>query len=116
MRSFRKPARILGVSSAVICLLLWAYLAYSQVSNPLYDEDTLRTAAAMGLLALVGVPATLFDRPFFMIVIFLFAFFPTGFYLLGVPSIFRLIGLLDLLYLLAAVVLLYYRYLARYKA
>ncbi len=116
MRSLRKPARILGVSSAAGCLLLWAYLAYTQISSPVYAEDTLRTAAAMGLLALVAIPATLFDRPFLMIVIFLFSFFPAGLYLLGVPSLYRLIGVLNLVYLLTAIVLLYYRYQAHYKA
>jgi hypothetical protein len=116
MPSLQKPARILGVSSALGCLILWGYLVYSQIFNPIYGaDDTVRTAAVMGVLALGGIVATLFDRPFLMIVIFLFSFFPIGVYMLGLPSIYRLIGVFDMLYLLAAVILLYYRFQARYK-
>lgn len=114
MRSIQKSARLLGVISAGGCLILWAYLGYSQLTRPVYGADeTVRTAAVLGLLALIGILATLFDRPLLMIVIFLFSFFPIGLYMLGVPSVYRLIGIGNLLYLLAALVLLYYRHLAR---
>ncbi len=114
MPPLQKSARLLGVISACTGLLLWAYLAYSQITNPFYGADeSIRTSIVMGLLALIGILATMFDRPLLMIVIFLFAFFPIGLYMLGVPSVYRLIGISDLLFLLAALVMLYYRHLAR---
>jgi hypothetical protein len=112
MPPFQKLARVLGVISAGVCLILWAYLALTLWADP-GQPDAVRNAVIMGLLALMGIFATLFERPFLMLVIFLFSFFPVGLYMLGVPSIFFLIGVSNLLYLAAAVALLYLRYLAR---
>jgi hypothetical protein len=77
------------------------------------QPDAARNAVFMGLLALMGIFATLFERPFLMLVIFLFSFFPIGLYMLGVPSIFFLIGVSNLLYLAAAAAMLYQRYLVK---
>ena len=112
MALVRKLSKITGAMSAGVCLVLWAYLALTLKEDPL-QFDAAQSAAIMGLLALIGIIATLFERPFLMIVIFLFSFFPVGLYMLGVPSVFRLIGVFDILYLLAAGVLTYNRYLAR---
>lgn len=112
MPPIQKFARLLGVISAGAGLILWAYLALILSADP-GQPDAVRNAVFLGLLALMGIFASLFERPFLMLVIFLFSFFPIGLYMLGVPSIFFLIGVNNLLYLAAAVVLLYLRYLAR---
>jgi hypothetical protein len=104
----------LGLISAGGAFILWTYLALTTWNDPVQYEAA-RTAAMMGLLALGGTLVTLFDRPILMIVIFGFSFFPVGLYLLGVPSVYMLIGVFDLLYLLAALSLLYYRFQDRYK-
>jgi len=112
MPNLRKLAKPLGVISAGVCLVLWAYLAITSRNDPVQSEAA-QTAAIMGLVAVIGVVATLFERPFLMIVIFLFSFFPIGLYLLGVPSIFMLIGICNLLYLVASAVMLYDRYMVK---
>jgi hypothetical protein len=60
----------------------------------------------MVVLAIAGVVTAFTERPFLMILIFLFSFFPGGLYLLGVPSIFRLIGLSDLFFFLSSILIL----------
>lgn len=109
MRTLRKPAQILGVLSQAGCFTLWGVLALTTWNDPVQYEAA-RNAAVMGLVALGGVLATVFDRPFLMIAIFLFSFFPVGLYLLGAPSVYMLIGVFDVLYLLSAIILLYYRF------
>jgi hypothetical protein len=84
-------------------LVLWLALAvvgrdYPQSTTP---EAWLRIAE-MSALAILGLLASLKKWPLLMLVVFLASFIPVGLYLLGVPSVFRLIGVTDLLYLVAA--------------
>lgn len=115
MISISKSARLLGLIAAGGSLVLWANLALTLRNDP-GQVETAQTATVMGLVAIIGVIATLFDRPILMVVIFMFSFFPVGLYMLGVPSIYRLIGVFDLLYLVAGMILLYYRFQTHYKA
>ena len=50
--------------------------------------------------------ASLKKWPLLMLAVFLASFFPVGLYMLGVPSVFRLIGVADLLYFVATLWLL----------
>jgi hypothetical protein len=88
-------------------LVLWLTLAATSYSYPqsTTPESWLRIAE-MAALAALGLLASLKKWPLIMLAIFLVSFFPTGIYLLGVPSIFRLIGVADLLYLVATLWLL----------
>ena len=61
-------------------------------------------------LAIAGIVAAVTERPILMILIFLVSFFPAGLYLLGVPSIFRLIGLSDLLFFISSILILSKKY------
>jgi hypothetical protein len=97
----------LGIFASSTMLILWVILAvisrdYPQSTTP---EYWLRIAEIAALAAL-GLLASMKKWPLVMLVIFLASFFPTGIYLLGVPSIFRLIGVADLLYLVASLWLL----------
>jgi hypothetical protein len=88
-------------------LILW--LALAAVSRDYPQSNTSGTwlrIAEMILLAILGLLASVKKRPLLMLVVFLTSFFPVGLYLLGVPSVFRLIGVADLLYLVAALWLL----------
>lgn len=100
-------AACLGIIASSAMLILWVILAaisrdYPQSTTP---ESWLRIAE-MATLAALGLLASMKKWPLVMLVIFLVSFFPTGIYLLGVPSIFRLIGVADLLYLIATLWLL----------
>ena len=88
-------------------LVLWLALAavsrnYPQSTTP----ETWLRIAEMTAIALLGLLAGLKKWPLLMLGVFLASFFPVGLYLLGVPSLFRLIGVADLLYLVAALWLL----------
>jgi hypothetical protein len=88
-------------------LVLWLVLAsisrnYPQSTTP----ETWLRIAEMTVLAIVGLLAGIKKWPLLMLAVFLASFFPVGLYLLGVPSIFKLIGVADLLYLVASLWLL----------
>lgn len=97
----------LGVFASTAMLALWAALAvvsrdYPQSTAP----ATWLRMAEMILLSGLGLLVSLKKWPLLMLVVFLASFFPVGFYLLGVPSVFRLIAVADLLYFFAALWLL----------
>jgi hypothetical protein len=98
---------MLGIFASTAMLVLWLVLAainrdYPQSTTP----ETWLRIAEMTALAILGLLASLKKWPLLMLAVFLASFFPVGVYLLGVPSVFRLIGVADLLYLVAALWLL----------
>jgi hypothetical protein len=105
--SLRLAARILGAASAALALILWGLLIYNQQFFPeSTGPDTYERMGLMAVLALLGILAALWGKPWLMLIIFAASFVPVGLYMLGVPSSYRLIGIADLLYLLSAVLLL----------
>jgi hypothetical protein len=100
-------AVLLGIFASTAMLALWAALAAISRNDPqsITSETWLRIAEMM-TLAIVGLLASLKQWPLLMLVVFLISFFPIGLYLLGVPSIYKLIGVADLLYLVATLWLL----------
>lgn len=102
-KRFKHPERWLGALSAAAGLILWLTLMYiNQFYPEVVTEDTWTTTAVMAGLKLVGIVTALAGRPLLMVLIFLVSFFPAGLYLLGVPTIFRLIGVSDLLFLVSS--------------
>jgi hypothetical protein len=97
----------LGVFASVALLALWVALAVVSRDYPqsAASENWLRMAE-MILLSGLGLLVSLKKWPLLMLAVFLASFFPVGLYLLGVPSVFRLIGVADLLYFIAALWLL----------
>lgn len=61
-------------------------------------------ALLMALLAIVAVIASVHGHGITLLVLFFTSFFPIGLYLLGVPGWVRLIGVLNLGYLIAGLV------------
>jgi hypothetical protein len=100
-------AAALGVFAATAMLVLWLALAATSRYYPQSTtSDTWLRIAEMTALAILGLLVSLKKWPLLMLAVFLASFFPVGLYLLGVPSIFRLIGIADILYLVATVWLL----------
>ena len=62
--------------------------------------------ALMMLLALAGLVASLAARPFWMLVVAALSFIPFGLYLLGTPGVFRWIGVFNLVFLIAGLLML----------
>jgi len=97
-------ARSAGLLGALTAAVLWAVFIFF---NPYYSPDQgfnlapYATAIMMILLAVAAAWATLHVRPLILLVAFVGSFAPAGFYVLLTPSIFKWIGVADLLYLIA---------------
>jgi hypothetical protein len=106
-RALENPSKQLGFLSAATALVLWFVLAYRNQFYPeVVTSGTWTITTEMVLLAMAGIFTVLAERPALMILVFLSSFFPVGLYLSGVPSIFRLIGISDLLFLLSSILIL----------
>ncbi len=86
-------ARTVGLAAACVVMILYGVA--------LVGEPT-PAIAAMMVLALVASWASLLVRPFVLCAVFFFSFFPFGLYLMFVPGYLRWIALCDVLYLVAA--------------
>lgn len=89
-------ARWLGFLASAGTLGLYVIFVFF---NPYAPTPLTAPIALMMLLAVAGMIAALAARPIFMLVIFAGLFIPVGFYMLGIPSFFRWIGLLNILLL-----------------
>ena len=97
----------LGVFASTAMLVLWVALAVISRNYPqaTISENGLRIAEMIALSGL-ALLVSLKKWPLLMLAVFLASFFPVGLYMLGVPSVFRLIGVADLLYFVATLWLL----------
>jgi len=93
-------ARVLGVAASSGLILLWLWAAYFR--RP--ERDGLgfyANVVVMVALAIAAFSASLLQRPVLLLLAMAASFVPVGLYTLGLPSLFRVIGVLDLLGLLA---------------
>jgi hypothetical protein len=97
----------LGLASSAAQLILWLALGYQNQFYPAQvTQQTWLINAKMVELALAGMLVVWWRKPLLMLVVILVSFYPVGLYMLGVPSIFRWIGISSLFYLAASLVLL----------
>jgi hypothetical protein len=96
-------SRILGILTSLGALVLYVVLAFF---NPYSPGGLTLPVSLMMLVAIAGAAAAYFMRPYWMLVLFAISFVPIGLYMLGTPGIFRLIGIFDLFYLLAGILML----------
>jgi hypothetical protein len=102
-----KLARLLGLLSTITILILWGLLAYrTQFYSLSVTDGTWLLIALMLVLAAAGLLVTLLDKPYPMLIFASISFFPVGLYLLGVPNACRLIGVADLTFLFASLIML----------
>lgn len=99
-------SRLLSFSAAIGAIALWIRVTFLD-SGPSGTGATNVVAMLMMVLALLVVWASLRTAPRLMLWAFFFSFFvpPTGLYLLGVPHYAKWIGVCNLLYLVAAVLM-----------
>jgi len=99
-------ARGLGTLACAGCIVLWWMLLYA---NPYGQGGRTAGTYAVGWLmivfAAVGGFASVKAQPYWMYGLFALSFLPVGLYLTGAPGLFRWIGVLDLIFLFAAVLL-----------
>lgn len=97
-----KVARLIGMLASLGVLGL--YLVYV-FFNPYSPGSLTLPIVVMLTLALVGALAAWWAKPYFMLAVFLVAFIPMGLYTLGTPGLFKWIGILQLIFLLASVLM-----------
>ena len=99
----RTVARLLGLSAAVLVIVLTGEML---MMNP-YDTGGITAGTAivgvvMILLAFLAGWAAFTVRPVILLLAFIGSFVPVGYYLLGTPGVFALIGVADLGYLVTS--------------
>jgi len=92
-------SRTIGLFTLLGIIGLYITLAFF---NPYAAGGMTLPIVAMMFLACTGVIAVLKARPYIMLGISLALFVPIGFYTLGTPGIFRWIGILNLLLVMAS--------------
>jgi hypothetical protein len=102
-----KLGQILGVAASASSLALWAVFVFLRpYSDQPLTTQTQAVAAVLAVAAVGGAYASLRRRPYLLLLVFGLSFMPAGLYLLGTPGIFRGIGLANLGWLAAAVLML----------
>ncbi|MBI5825472.1 MAG: hypothetical protein HZB18_15695 [Chloroflexi bacterium] len=97
-----KISRIAGLLTLSGIIGLYIILVFF---NPYAAEGMTLPIMAMMLLAFLGVIATLKASPHIMFAISLALFVPIGFYMAGTPGIFKWIGILNLLFAAASLLM-----------
>jgi hypothetical protein len=98
-----KVARFAGALACAATAGLWLVFLFA---NPYAAPGSFLLPAAMLLLAALGGAAAWLGKPYGLLAAALASFAPVGLYLLGTPGIFRGIGVLNLVALLAAALML----------
>lgn len=106
MKGFRNLGRLVGgVASMGNIALIIVLLFFNPFGNFEIPVETYFIFSLMIVLSLLALYACIKVKPLVMYGAFFGSFFPIGLYLLGVPSIFKWIGIFDVLYLVAAVLM-----------
>lgn len=104
---FFETGRVLGVITMLGVIGLWLVLLFY---NPYgYQGFTARTGWMAGLmifLAAIGLLLCLAGKPYWMAFIFAVMFTPVGLYTMGTPGIYRWVGILELIFAGAALLMI----------
>ena len=109
-RLFLALGRLVGLAAALSAITLYVVLVFFNpyVTSPGQGEADVMphvVVALMVALALTAAWASLRGKPLVLVLAFILSFVPFGLYMLGTPGVFLWIGVADLLYLFAALVL-----------
>lgn len=98
--------RTLGVLSTLGAMLLWLiFVFYNPNGTVVIGPETLMVVFIMVTLASTALAGSLFNRPWLLLLAAVASLVPVGLYLLGNPGVFRWIGALNLMTLVAGVML-----------
>lgn len=95
--------RIVGCVAALAAVTLWALFLFRNPYAVPARGPSLTFGSLMMLAGVVSAIAAALGAHLAMYLLFFAMFFPVGLYVLGSPGVFRSIGLLNLLYLVSAV-------------
>ena len=98
--------RAAGLLASVLTSGLWLVFLFSAPeAESGASTATFFVVLLMVAIATLGILAAWRNRPYLMLAVFVFSFFPMGLYLLGTPAIYRWIGVLDFLFLVSGVLM-----------
>ena len=102
--------KLTRIAGYLACLGSAILLVVLKFFNP-YTPEIVRSVPVtlMLMLALAGMAASLAAKPYWMLALAIISFIPIGLYLLGTPGIFRWVGVLNLLFLAAGLLMLFAR-------
>ena len=99
--------RLVGILGAVGTVVFWGYfVSYNPYAAEAIIGAASAMAAAMTALAVVGGGSAWKKKPSFLFMVFVVSFLPVGFYMLGTPGLFKLIGLFNGLFLVSGFLML----------
>jgi len=97
--------RIIGMISGAVSCLLWTATIWDPAAGFTLSTASFAVVLLMLLIGAVVVVASIKANSTMLLVLFVVAFLPVGLYLIGVPYWIRWVGLSNLGYLLAGLLL-----------
>ena len=100
-----KSGQITGMSAGAITALLWMLALWSPDAAFSFNIASMAVILTMVILAVVAIVASLKGHAAVLIVIFGVSFFPVGLYVLGIPHWIQWVGLANIGFLLAGLMI-----------
>jgi hypothetical protein len=108
MRTFsRYTGKFIGAASGVAACGLWLWVLATPQDTFLRSAVHIAVGVLMVLLAIFAVIASLRGHGRALVVMFIMSFFPVGGYLLGIPHWLRWVGVANLGFLVAGLMIIY---------
>jgi hypothetical protein len=103
----RYAGQFIGAASGIAACGLWFWVLATPQDTLLRSAVHMAVGILMMLLAMFAVIASLRGHGFALVIIFIVSFFPVGGYLLGIPHWLRWVGVSDLGFLAAGLMIMY---------
>ena len=97
--------QILGVLAGALVALLWLVVIFFPSGDFVISGISVLVAGFMGLMAMVAGIAAFYGHSVVVFIVFVASFMPVGAYLLGVSHWTRWIGVIDVMFLLAGLMI-----------
>ncbi len=102
---FFKLGQFVGIVSGSIAAILWMMSLWSPDTSFTFNIGSTAVVLLMVILAIIIIVASLKAHATVMVVVFGISFFPIGLYVLGIPHWIQWVGLANIGYLLASVLI-----------
>jgi len=102
---FFKLGQFIGIASGSLAAILWMMSLWAPDTTFTFNIASTAVVLLMIVLSIIIIVATLKAHATAMIIIFGISFFPIGLYVLGVPHWIQWVGLANIGYLMAGVLI-----------
>jgi len=106
---FFKLGQVIGITSGIFTCLLWVLMMWELTATFSFSIASYAVVFIMVLMAIIAMVASLKGRSGVLVVIFGISFFPIGLYVLAVPHWIHWVGLANIGFLLAGIVIWRFR-------